>query len=299
MVVSFFTDNLQRIRTIMRLVRKQERIFMQIFPGSMKRFILLVFTLTVGLHSFAQPKEETRKDRRELRRQRINAIIRQEEEGVIAYKKHTAFGFKLTSDGYGGFVEIARAKSVKKALLFQLEITERKHNKEYKQQNDSYFSLGSPLIYGKLNYFYPIKLGVQQQILLGNKGNKNGVSITANLGGGAIIGLLRPYMVEVDKNGERTFIEYSQADSTLFTDYNFIYGGPNFGKGWGKLKVTPGFYAKPSIRFDYGKYNELLSAIEVGLIAEYYTKKIPQMLFYKQDQMFFSAYVGLVFGRRK
>ena len=44
-----------------------------------------------------------------------------------------------------------------------------------------------PFIYGKENFFYPVKLGVQQQILLGNKSNKNGVSVTANYGGGIVI----------------------------------------------------------------------------------------------------------------
>lgn len=263
----------------------------------MKKIILLIVTISTALTGLAQQIDEKAKSKRELRRERINAIIRQEEEGVIKYRKHTAFGLKLTSDGYGAFVEVARAQSVKKALLFQLDFSERKHHKEIKQETGSFYNISSPIIYSKLNYFYPLKLGVQQQFLFGNKGNKNGVSITGNVGGGFIIGLLRPYMVEVIKNGQRTFIEYSQADSLLFTDGPV--GGPNFGTGWNKMKVTPGFYVKPGLRFDYGRYNELLSAIEVGLTAEYYTKEIPQMLFSKKQQFFFSAYVGLVFGRRK
>ncbi len=283
----------------MRLFTKQGRIFIQILQAYMKKIILFIIILSTTMTVAAQQTEERGKSKKELRRQRINAIIRQEEEGVIKYRKHLAFGVKLTSDGYGGFIEVARAQSVRKGLLFQLDISERKHPKEYKQQSDYIYDIASPLIYGKLNYFYPVKLGVQQQFLFGNKGNKNGVSITGNVGGGLILGLLRPYMVEVDKNGQRTFIKYSPADSLLFTDYSYIYGGPSFGKGWSQMTVTPGFYVKPGLRFDYGRYNELLSAIEVGLTAEYYTKKIPQMLFYKQDQFFVSAYVSLVFGRRK
>lgn len=247
----------------------------------------------------AQETTEKKLSKKELRRQRITSIIRQEEEGIIAYKKHLAFGVKLTSDGYGLFVEKAKAQSISKALLFQVDFSERKHPKEYKQQNDNFFNVSSPLIYGKINYFYPLKLGVQQQFLFGNKGNKNGVSITGNVGGGLIVGLLRPYMVEVVKNGQRTFVSYDSPDSSLFLDYNVILGGPNLGTGWGNMKVTPGAYVKPSVRFDYGKYNEMLSAIEVGVTAEFYSKKIPQMVLYKQDQFFFSAYIALVFGRRK
>ncbi len=53
------------------------------------------------------------------------------------------------------------------------------------------------------------------------------------------------------------------------------------------------------MRFDYGRLNETVTAIEVGLSAEYYTNKISQMLFNKEKQFFFNAYVALLLGRRK
>ena len=151
------------------------------------------------------------------RKQRINALVKQEEEGVVAYHQQTAFGFKLTNDGYGGFYEVGRSKSVKKAILFQLELTERKHSKEEKQNNFSIPS--SPFVYGKINYCYPLKLGVQQQYLLGNKTNRNGISVTANFGGGMALALLRPYNLEINdlENGVRKFIKYESFDSTLYS----------------------------------------------------------------------------------
>ncbi|MEI9956796.1 MAG: hypothetical protein WDM90_10955 [Ferruginibacter sp.] len=42
-------------------------------------------------------------------------------------------------------------------MLYQIEIGERKAQKEEKQSNPN--APSSPLIYGKLNYFYPVKLG--------------------------------------------------------------------------------------------------------------------------------------------
>ena len=262
----------------------------------MKKLFLIALVLGATFPLQAQ-ENSAKKKRKEEKRQRINAIIRQEEEGVIKYRKHFAFGFKLTNDGYGGFFELARAQSVKRGLLFQLDITERKHPKEEKIQ--SIDGSGTPFIYGKINFFYPIKLGVQQQFLLGNKGNKNGVSITANVGGGLALGLLRPYLVQVDKGaGTFEYIGYDSPDSSLFL-YGPIVGGPNIGKGWKNLEWVPGAYIKPALRFDYGRYNEMVSAVEVGLCAEFYSKKIPQMVFNKQERFFFSAFVGVVFGKRK
>ena len=260
-----------------------------------KLFLLTVSILSIAV-VFAQQEAPKKKTKKDVRNERISAMSKLEEEGVITYTKHTTFGGKLTSDGYGAFIEVGRARSVRKGLLFQLEITERKHPKEEKQQGP--FNTTSPIIYGKINYFYPVKLGVQYQYLLGNKGNKNGVSITGNIGGGVLLGLLRPYKVDVDKLGERVFVGYESADSNYFLNGPY-YGGPGFGTGWKNLSVTPGLYLKPAIRFDYGKYNEMVNAIEIGLIGEFYSKKIPQMIYIQQKQMFLSAYIAVVFGRRK
>lgn len=265
----------------------------------MKRLLILTSLFVLSVTAFSQQtKKSTGKSRKEAKRDKVNAQIKAEEEGVVAYKKHFAFGIKLISDGYGISFEKGYSKSVKKATLFQLEISERKHQKEEKQSNPNPGVSSSPIIYGKINFFYPIKLGVQKQFLLGNKSNKNGVSVTGNIGGGLCIGLLRPYEVEVDKNGARTFVKYESEDSLLFRSGPF-YGGPGLGKGWNSLKFTPGLYVKPGLRFDYGRYNDLVAAIEVGVTAEFYTKKIPQMIDNKQKQLFFSAYFTVLFGKRK
>ena len=245
----------------------------------------------------AQDTASVSKSKKEKKRERIDAIIKQEEEGVIKYTRHFLAGGKLTNDGYGGFVEMGRVRSLRTALLFQLEITERKHIKEEKLQND--YSPTAPVIYGKINYFYPVKLGVQYQWLLGNKGYKNGVSVSTNFGGGVSLALLRPYLVQVDKgNDVYEFVGYHSADSNYFLN-GPIVGGPGLSKGWNGLQVKPGLYGKVGARFDYGKYNEMVNAIEIGGTYEYYFNKIEQMIAVKQYQWFAGVYVGLLFGRRK
>lgn len=258
----------------------------------MRKLIFFLLILSLSVSCFAQSRKKQRQDEK---REHVNSLIRQEEEGVIAYKKSFLFGAKLISDGYGAFFELGRASSVKKSLLYQLEISERKNKKEEKV---SYYSNTVPYIYGKINYFYPVKLGVQQQMLLGNKSNKNGVSITANYGGGVSAGLLRPYYVQVQDGNQIKYIKYNSADSAAFLNSK-IFGGPSFGKGWSEMTVVPGLYAKAALRFDYGAYNEVISAIEVGITGDYYTKKVPLLAYNPQKQFFFSGYVSILFGKRK
>jgi len=266
----------------------------------MKHLLFLLIATTFSLTVVAQQAKKTSNAKKERKRQRINALIRQEEEGVIAYKKHFVAGGKLTNDGYGVFFEKGKGQSVKKSLLFQIDIAERKHAKEEKE--NKLYATSAPVIFGKLNFFYPIKLGVQQQFLLGNKSNKNGVSVTGNVGGGLTIGLLRPYELQIiDTAGKQRWVKYDSPDSLVWRDgfLDVNTSGPNLGKGWDGLKITPGAYVKAALRFDYGAYNEMINAIEVGVTGEFYSKKIPQMLYVKQKQFFLNAYVSLMFGKRK
>ncbi len=256
----------------------------------MQKLFFIFISLIIGFTSLAQ--KQTKKERREQNRKRVDALIKQEEEGVIAYKKHFAYGGKLINRGYGGFLELGRMSSVKKGMLYQLEISEYKALNQEKQS----YTFSVPFIYGKQNFFYPVKFGVQQQILFGNKSNKNGVSITGNFGGGVSAGLLRPYYVQL-LNGK--FVKYQSADSTKFLDGSAIAAGPGFGKGWNEITVNPGAYVKTALRFDYGSYNEIISALEVGISADYYSKKIPIMVHNAQKQFFFTGYVAIIFGRRK
>ena len=262
----------------------------------MKKIVFALLILVFNVNTFAQKSK--REERREKRKEKVTALVKQEEEGVIVNKKHFVSAIKLTNDGYGGFVEKGLAQSINKTLLFQLEITERFHPKELKQFN--LVGVG-PYKYGKTNFMYPIKLGVQEQINLGNKGNKNGVSVTANFGGGLSLGLLRPYLLGFDTliNGVREvkYLSYGE-DSVKFLNGSNV-AGPGFGRGFNMIKVNPGIYLKAALRFDYGAYNEQVSAIEVGLTTEFYSKKIQQVAKNKEQNFYFGAYIALLFGKRK
>ncbi len=248
----------------------------------------------------AQDTSATRNDREQRkleRRQKINTIARQEEEGILVYNKQSIFGLMLRTDGYGIFYELGKMRTTRKTTTYDLELTEIKDPKEEKLPNGG-FSFGNPYVYGKINNFYQLKLGVGQQYILGDKGNKNGVAVSALYNGGLSLGFLRPYYIQVeDVYGNIQTIKYSQ-DTSLFLN-GYIHGGGGLGKGWGEMKFRPGVYAKTGLRFDYGRFNEVVSALEVGISAEAYAQKIPIMLYQKERQLFFQGYITLEFGRRK
>ena len=135
--------------------------------------------------------------------------------------------------------------------------------------------------------------------MLGQKGNKNGVAVSAIFNGGLALGLLKPYYLQVvDQNDKTRTIKYSVADSALFLGPTII-GGGGIGKGWNEMKIKPGAFVKTAMRFDYGRFNEVVSGIEAGVSIEFYGSKIPIMFGQKEKQMFFQGYISILFGRRK
>lgn len=268
----------------------------------MKKLLVIIFLFPIALASFSQdPRtEKDRTNRREEKRKKINDLIRQDEEGLLVYSKQSIFGIQLRTNGYGFFIEKGKMKSQRNSGIYSLEFNEIKHPKEDKLPNGTGgFSFGNPYIYGKVNNFYGLQLGVGRQRILGQKGNKNGVAVSVIYKGGFSAGLLRPYYIEVeDNNGQTRTIKYSKQDSALFLT-GFIIGGGGLGKGWNEIKFKPGVFAKSALRFDFGRFNEVVSGIEVGLSAEYYTSKIPILLFQKEKSFFYQGHIAVMFGHRK
>jgi len=266
-----------------------------------KLFLILIIT-SIALSSSAQDSTLSRRERKaqekDAKRQKINALIRQSEEGALIFSKQSIFGLQFRSNGYGGFFELGKMKTARKTNIYRLDITEIKNPKEDKLQSGGFF-LGNPYIYGKQNNFYQATLGFGQQYLLGQKGNKNGVAVSAVYNGGLALGLLKPYYIEVqDPMGGNKTIKYTPQDSALFLGPTII-GGGGLGKGWGEMKIKPGGFVKTALRFDYGRFNEVVSGIEAGLSVEFYSSKIPIMLQQKDKQLFFQGYISVLFGRRK
>ncbi|OQP60260.1 hypothetical protein [Niastella populi] len=266
----------------------------------MKKLVLFLLAGMLASNLRAQdnptPKSPTaKKDRQAAKRERINNLLKQEEEGEIIFSKQSAFGIKLNTDGYGLSYEIGRFKSARVANIFQIEINEKKHKKEKRTSLLNGFNFNS-VIYGKLNNFYQVKLNAGQQRIIGGKGNKNGVAVMAVYTGGLAVGLQKPYFVDVIDNAQQ---RYRKTYPTIIDSGYIEQGASGFTVGWDKVQPKFGLSAKGALRFDYGRFNETVSAIEVGLNAEYYFGKVAQMTYNPEKSFFFNAYISLLLGRRK
>jgi hypothetical protein len=252
-----------------------------------KRIIIIICLFTISANLFAQDSTENKQSAKEAKasekRQRIDAMSKQEEEGVLIFRKQNAFGIQLRTR------------------------TETKDIKEEKTQTGNGF-VSNSFVYGKINNFYQVKLGFGQQYILGQKGNKNGIAVMGLYQGGLSLGLLRPYYINIQEGGQERSIRYDPDDSSnKFLTAGLISGSSGLGKGWNELEMVPGAFVKTALRFDFGRYNELIQALQIGLSAEAYSKKIEIMAPYditgkpavEPKRVFIQGHIAFVFGRRK
>ena len=269
----------------------------------MKKLFIIVCLVSFCTSLLAQeiPKKQTKKQvRKQEKQDKATEMTRQEEEGILVYSTQSIWGIQLRTNGYGAFYEKGKKKTQRNGTVYGIEFNEIKHPKEDKLPNGTGgFSFGNPYVYGKINNFYSLQLGFGGHRFLGQKGNKNGVAVSVVYKGGISLGLLRPYYIQVQDNGGGTrTIKYSAETDSLFK-FGFIIGSGGLGKGWGEMKFKPGVFAKTGLRFDFGRFNEVVSGIEVGVSAEYYTGNIPIMLYQSEKQFFYQGHIAMMFGRRK
>ena len=267
---------------------------------SVKKILLVALCVSTTVMVWAQNPVDPKKDKKKAeKKERINAMVKMEEEGQLIFDKHSIFGIKLNTDGYGISYEKGRFLTPKKTRLLMFELNEKKHPKEDKNAGSfDIFGNVNQFIFRKANNFFQLKGAYGYQYLIGGKSNKNGVSVSALWAGGVTLGLLKPYYVDVQdvNTQQRARVKFEDVDD--FSKYAYL-GASGFTVGWGELKLDPGVHAKAALRFDYGRFNEVVSAIEAGVNLEYYTKGVLQMVQNDEKHLFFNAYVSILFGKRK
>jgi hypothetical protein len=259
-----------------------------------KIYFILIFALAQNI-GFAQ---KSKQEKKEARNQKINALIKQNEEGLIVYKKTNNFGIHISTEGYHAFFEKGIRESRRITKLLKIELAEKRHLREQKSSiAGSIISTGSSYIYAKLNNVYQLNFGYGVQYLIGSKGNMNGIEVSAVGTAGLSLNFEKPYYFDVvqDATNERKRITFNTDTGGTYK----IIGASGFSYGWKELKINPGAFAKAGLRFEYGRETEKVNALDVGLFTEFFSKKVPQVYGLKQKQLFFGAYIGLVFGKRK
>lgn len=240
--------------------------------------------------------QKTRAERKAARKEQVSALIKQNEEGLTVFNKHLTYGAYLSTEGTHLFIEKGLRSSRRKTTLYKIELAEKKHQREERSASGGIFGAGNSIIYAKLNNVYQLGLTYGMQYLLGSRGNKNGIEVSAVGTAGLQLNFQKPYFYDVEN---LTTLTRSRVNFDIDTGKYQIFGASGFSYGWKQVKINPGVFARTGLRFEYGRDWEKVNAIEVGLQTEFFASKVPQVFALKQRNLFVGAYLGIVFGKRK
>ncbi len=236
------------------------------------------------------------------------AQIAPKEEVGFLYNRETTYNFRLaTHKSFGFGMEWGRLRTYNKTKTLSLGISEMKHPKEQKQNAAPSVRRSSrPFVYGKKNSLFVLRSGWGQKRYFSEKAKVKGVAVGMSYSIGPSLGLLKPYYLVLNLLGDspgigRTAIaKYSEANHGDFLDNSRILGAAPFTKGFGEISVLPGGTASLAYHMDWGAFDEMVKALEIGLTVDVFAKKAPIFVSDEQNQqLFFNFFLNLQFGKRK
>ena len=229
-----------------------------------------------------------------------------------SYRKEFVFGINFNTQGGllgGASVRSTRVLEGRMLRFWSLEGVMLKNAKEERKNTQ----VGGSYINRKTNYAFVLRPSVGVQRILFRKAADAGVQVNGLLSVGPSIGLLMPYYISFDRTYARTGVPNLQADEIVneqfdpakhtFTDA-ILDSGPLF-SGIGQTKPVVGFHLRGGLSFEYGRYRDAVTGMEVGFLVEGFTKRLLILspdLKTDTDQLnrkfFPSVYLTLYFGHR-
>jgi len=225
------------------------------------------------------------------------------EDAEETYKSFTSVGITTnTNSGILGGVVFRKSNAISSKMFgknqyryLAIELVNVKHPKELSQQD---FVTGARFVYGKRNYLFALRPEYGREITLFNRHEDEGISISGIVAVGPSFGLEKPYMVQFqDKDGRVVTRSLKMEPNT--DPYDGAIGAGSFFSGFGQMKIVPGLHLKTALSFELSAFRENVTGVEIGFIAEAYSREIQLMTIAQNRSFYSSGYITLYFGSKK
>ncbi|MFD2721908.1 hypothetical protein ACFST9_24540 [Hymenobacter monticola] len=229
-----------------------------------------------------------------------------------SYSKEFVYGINFNTQGGligGASIRSTRVLDDRLLRFWSLEGVMLKNAKEERINT----AVGGSYIDRKTNYGFVLRPSFGMQRILFRKAADAGVQVNGLLSVGPSIGLLMPYYISYDRTFARTQVPNLSTDEIVNEQYDplkhtflpaILDHGPLF-SGISDTKVVPGFHVRGGLSFEYGRYRDAVTGLEVGVLVEAFTKRMVILSPYAgpenqavNRQFFPSVYLTLYFGHR-
>ncbi|MCB0525685.1 MAG: hypothetical protein H6576_05170 [Lewinellaceae bacterium] len=231
----------------------------------------------------------------------------QQNVGII-YSHERTFNLRLaTSRSMAVGMEFGKLRTYDKTKTWNISLGELKHPKEQRQSADPRASRAfRPFVYAKQNSLFVVRAGWGAKKYFSEKAKQKGVAIGMSYSIGPSLGLLKPYYLAlaIESDGGTSYRvrhqKYSSENAKIFLDNTRILGASPFTRGIGESSFLPGGNASIAYHMDWGAFDEMVKALEIGLMVDVFAKKAPIFVSDTQNkQVFFNFFLNLQFGKRR
>ncbi len=233
----------------------------------------------------------------------------------VFYRNEWSVALMLNSNGWGANYRYGKRIDATNKRLFEIDFAYMKDPKERKTYTIN--NSGARYVEGKKNLAFDFRFAYGRQHELYRKHDVGGIAIRYFYNFGPSIVLLKPIFYDIAdlepdpmQPGWALIVPRTTPEkyNSQWYDNNVrILGRASFFKGFDNMSVVPGAFVKFGFNFEYSKQDRIIHALEAGVIAEGFTKKIEIMDFthpvgnqekVAQNQQFFlTLFVSYRFGR--
>lgn len=221
--------------------------------------------------------------------------IGEKEQIKLIYRSDVSGGIFLHSYGYGANFRYGQNLTAKVKRIFSAELLNMKHPKEKKIFNSGQDDARG-FFYGKLNSLTLFRASIGRQKVIYGKELKGGVQVSYLYAIGPTLGFLKPIYLEVADDANRT-VDIERYDPDEHSR-GAILGRALFTYGLNEISLIPGGHAKFALNFEYASDDELLKAMEVGMMVDGFAREPEIMATTSNNQFWLTFYVNIQFGKK-
>ena len=229
----------------------------------------------------------------------------------VYYRNEWSLAGMLNSNGFGANYRYGKRLTAANKQLYEVDFAYMKDPKEAK--SNCVDNSGAKFVNGKKNLAFDFRFGYGKQHEMFRKHDLGGIAVRYFYNFGPSVVILKPIYYKVgeyiwDRYYWDVFPDPYKFDPEWDTGGNiYILGRSSFFKGFNELGVIPGAFAKFGFNFDFSRQDRVVHAIEAGIIAEGFIKKV-EILDYtcfhtgltkiaQSQQLFLTLFVSYRFGR--
>ncbi len=216
------------------------------------------------------------------------------------YRSHWNLGPRLATNGFGLEFNYEWRINEKLRHGFHFSGNHLKSHKESKKTNPFYED-SKAYVFGKINQVYTAHLAYSFSKLMYDQIRPKGISIRYNQSIGVSAAFLKPIYVKI----KEPFIDDigilpqdEKYDPVVHTE-EYVYGRSPFGLGFSEMTQQIGLYAKTGFQFDFNPNKSRISAVEIGVQIEIFSRKIPMFYAGRNKQFNPALYAAIQFGKNR